>query len=381
MAQSNSIYLQSKKNLGEPLWLRHDVPVFIAQPDLIKDSLRFTAAALGFSDCRVARAGRAVYGDALCLWLEKGWHAGMTWMARSVERRLDTEQVLPGCRSVICLSYDYDSPSVRAANQGSICLYAHGRDYHGILEEKLADLSELLAIYGGDQKCYVDAGPVPERDYAEACGLGWRGKSGLILRKKGGSRFFIAVILTTLDLVPDAPVSGMCGSCSRCVEMCPTGAIMQNGLVDANRCLSYWTIEHQGSIPDAIRPLIGDRLYGCDTCVTVCPWNRKALPHADERFHMSRALTAMSLKEILSLDQDGFALLFRHSPLKRLKRERLLRNGCIVMGNTGTPDDIAFLKRMENESSLVAEHARWAVDRIRCRCAEDTVSEGLEDEK
>ena len=181
----------------------------------------------------------------------------MEWMARSLERRVNPAEVLPGCRSVICLSYDYDSSVSRPSGSGSICLYAHGRDYHGILEEKLADLSELLSIYGGEQKGYVDAGPVMERDHAEACGLGWRGRSGLIVRRRGGSRFFIATLLTTLELEPDAPASGTCGSCRRCVEACPAGAIMENGLVDANRCLSYWTIEHRGAIPEDIRPLIG----------------------------------------------------------------------------------------------------------------------------
>lgn len=135
--------------------------------------------------------------------------------------RVNPVEVLPGCRSVICLSYDYDSSVSRPSGSGSICLYAHGRDYHGILEEKLADLSELLSIYGGEQKGYVDAGPVMERDHAEACGLGWRGRSGLIVRRRGGSRFFIATLLTTLELEPDAPASGTCGSCRRCVEACP----------------------------------------------------------------------------------------------------------------------------------------------------------------
>ncbi|UQT45435.1 DUF1730 domain-containing protein [Akkermansia muciniphila] len=145
---------------------------------------------LGFSGCRVARAEKSPHAEKLFQWLERGWHAGMEWMARSPERRTDPAEVLPGCRSVICLSYDYDSPGRRPEREGSICLYAHGKDYHGILEEKLADLQELLSIYGGKQKGYVDSGPVMERDHAEACGLGWRGKSGLIVRRKGAPAFY-----------------------------------------------------------------------------------------------------------------------------------------------------------------------------------------------
>ncbi|WP_418995861.1 epoxyqueuosine reductase, partial [Akkermansia sp.] len=205
-----------KKILGGRGALVHDAGVLTPDPAVIKDSLCAVSRQLGFSGCRVARAGRSPHAEKLFQWLERGWHAGMEWMARSPERRADPAEVLSGCRSVICLSYDYDSPAMRPEGEGSICLYAHGRDYHGILEEKLADLQELLSIYGGEQKGYVDAGPVMERDHAEACGLGWRGRSGLIVRRKGGSRFFIATLLTTLELEPDAPVSHGCGSCRRC---------------------------------------------------------------------------------------------------------------------------------------------------------------------
>lgn len=375
----NPISTGMKKILGGRGALVHDAGVLTPEPAVIKDSLCAVSRLLGFSGCRVARAGKSPHAEKLFQWLERGWHAGMEWMARSPERRADPAEVLSGCRSVICLSYDYDSPRGRTEGQGSICLYAHGKDYHGILEEKLADLLELLSIYGGEHKGYVDAGPVMERDHAEACGVGWRGRSGLIVRRKGGSRFFIATVLTTLELEPDAPVSHGCGSCRRCANLCPAGAIMENGQVDAGRCLSYWTIEHRGSIPEEMRPLIGSRLYGCDTCVTVCPWNGKPLPDADERFRMSRRLASLPLRDLLSLDADGFAALFRNSPLKRIKREGLLRNGCIVLGNTGTPEDIDFLKALSGESPLVAEHASWAVERILRRHGPGAGSSGARD--
>lgn len=365
----NPISAGVQKILGSGDCLLHDAPVPMPDSAAVKDALLTVSGQLGFSGCRVARAGKSRHAGDLFRWLERGWHAGMDWMARSPERRVDPAEVLPECRSVVCLAYDYDSLYGRTEWEGNICLYAHGRDYHGLLEEKLADLSELLSLYGGEQRGYVDAGPVLERDHAEACGLGWRGRSGLIVRRKGGSRFFIATLLTTLELEPDAPVSHGCGHCRRCVDLCPAGAIMENGLVDANRCLSYWTIEHRGAIPEEIRPLIGTRLYGCDTCVTVCPWNRRPLAEADERFRMSRELASVPLRALLSLDAAGFTALFRNSPLRRLKREGLLRNGCIVLGNSGTPDDIDFLRKLSGESVLVAEHASWAVERIRARHA------------
>lgn len=360
----NPISRELKKILGEDCPLVHDMDVQVLDPSVIKNSLFFVARQLGFSECRVARVEDNSRLERLSTWLERGWNAGMEWMARAPQRRANPAEVLPDCRSVICLSYDYDSPIGRLPSEGSICLYAHGRDYHGILEEKLVDLQDFLAIYGGEQRGYVDSGPVMERSHAEACGLGWCGRSGMIVRRKGGSRFFIAVLLTTLELPPDAPIPNSCGNCHRCLNLCPTGAIRENGLVDACRCLSYWTIEHRGAIPEEIRPLIGLRLYGCDTCVTVCPWNAKPLPSSDVRFYMSKMLASTSLRELMSLDADGFAAMFRDSPLKRIKREGLLRNGCIVLGNGGSLDDIDFLKSLFAESPMVAEHASWAVRRI-----------------
>ena len=316
----NPISTGLKKILGGRGALVHDAGVLTPDPAVIKDSLCAVSRQLGFSGCRVARAGRSPHAEKLFQWLERGWHAGMEWMARSPERRADPAEVLSGCRSVICLSYDY-----------------------------------------------------------EACGLGWRGRSGLIVRRKGGSRFFIATLLTTLELEPDTPVSHGCGSCRRCADLCPTGAIMENGQVDAGRCLSYWTIEHRGSIPEEIRPLVGTRLYGCDTCVTVCPWNGKPLPEADERFRMSRLLASIPLRDLLAQEAGGFADLFRNSPLTRITREGLLRNGCIVLGNAGTPDDIDFLKALSGESPLVAEHASWAVERILRRHGRHACSSGARD--
>ncbi len=340
-----------------------------AEPSIIKESLGAIARQLGFTDCRVAAAQPCLHADALYRWLTAGMHAGMEWMARNPERRVNPVEVLPGCRSVICLAYPYDSPAVRAAGQGEICLYAHGRDYHGILEEKLADLSELLSVYGGVQRAYVDAGPVMERDFAEACGLGWRGKSGLAIRPDVGPRFFIAVILTTLALEPDAPHANRCGTCRRCVMACPTGAIGPNGALDANKCLSYWTIEHKGAIPAEIRPLIGNRLYGCDACVRNCPWGTKKSAVTDERFRMPKYLAKRPLRDLMTLSGAEFAALFKHSPIKRIKREGFLRNACIVMGNTGTIDDIGFLENLQFDSDMVAEHARWAMERIAARHA------------
>lgn len=337
-------------------------------PQMIKEAVCDVAGQLGFSDCRVAVAEPCLYGEEFLSWLGAGMNAGMEWLARTPQRRLDPRMVLEGCKSVICLSYDYGSLGGRSDEDGQICTYAHGKDYHEIIEEKLADVAELLELYGGCQRCYVDAGPVLERSVAQRCGLGWRGKSGMIVRKQGGSRFFIACVLTTLKLPADAPVKNYCGQCRKCVEVCPTNAILSTGLVDSRRCLSYWTIEHKGSIPVEMRPLIGNRIYGCDDCVGVCPWNKGGMVCKELRFSMSNKLKMMSLYELLTLDDSGFATLFRATPIKRIKREGLFRNICVVLGNIGTEKDIKILKNLRINSQMVAEHAYWAINQIETRC-------------
>ncbi|MDQ6656433.1 MAG: tRNA epoxyqueuosine(34) reductase QueG, partial [Verrucomicrobiota bacterium] len=229
-------------------------------------------------------------------------------------------------------------------------------------------LDEFLRAQGGVQKSYVDTGPLLERDFAAEAGTGWHGKSTMLINRQLGTWFFLAEILTTLELPPDAPEVARCGSCTRCMTACPTGAITDAHRLDARRCISYLTIELKGSIPLEFRPLIGDRIYGCDTCLDVCPWNRFAAASRETAFAARPATAAMQLRDFLALSDEQFRLLFRGSPIQRIKRRGLLRNVCVALGNVGTADDLPPLQEAAaDQEPLIAEHAQWAIEQIRQR--------------
>ncbi|HMJ26100.1 MAG TPA: tRNA epoxyqueuosine(34) reductase QueG, partial [Pyrinomonadaceae bacterium] len=225
-----------------------------------------------------------------------------------------------------------------------------------------------LLARGGVQKCYVDTGPVLERDHAGEAGTGWHGKSTMLLDAKLGTWFFLAEILTTLELAPDSPQPARCGSCTRCITACPTGAITAPHHLDARRCISYLTIELKGAIPLELRPLIGDRIYGCDDCLDACPWNRFAEASRESAFAARTSTTGMVLRDYLGLSGEEFRTLFRRSPIKRIKRRGFLRNVCVALGNVGSADDLPALgKAAYDPEPLIAEHAAWAINRIRER--------------
>jgi epoxyqueuosine reductase len=305
----------------------------------------------------------------------------MEWMERGEAKRRDPQVVLLGTRSVIVVALNYFqgveagvSPAfTRAAAgtaattpmRGRIARYAWGDDYHEVIEKKLNSIDELLRRYGGRQRCYVDTGPVLERDYAAEAGIGWHGKSTMLVDTQLGTWFFLAEILTTLELTPDASQRDRCGTCRRCITACPTGAITEPHRLDARRCISYLTIELKGSIPLELRPLIGDRIYGCDDCLDACPWNRFARASSEIAFAARPAIAQMQLRDFLQLDEAGFRALFRGSPIKRIKRRGFLRNVCVALGNVGAESDLPFLERAKNDSEpLIAEHAAWAIDQI-----------------
>jgi len=218
------------------------------------------------------------------------------------------------------------------------------------------------------QKPYVDTGPVLERDFATDAGLGWNGKSTMQIHRRLGTWFFLAEILTTLELVPDEPFGDHCGKCTRCITACPTAAITAPHRLDARRCISYLTIEHKGPIPEEFREAMGDRIYGCDDCLDACPWNRFAAQSREMAFQARGSVFAKRLRDFLALDDEGFRALFARSPIKRIKRARFLRNVCVALGNTGTADDLTALQRAAADPDpLVSEHAAWAIARIRSR--------------
>jgi len=232
---------------------------------------------------------------------------------------------------------------------------------------KLERLSALMVEFGGTQKCYVDTGPILERDHAAEAGVGWHGKSTMLIDPKLGTWFFLGEILTTLDLLPDPLQPPRCGSCQRCITACPTGAITEPHRLDARRCISYLTIELKGSIPLELRPLIGDRIYGCDDCLDACPWNRFAAASREAAFEAGPAID-MTLRDYLALDEAAFRSLFARSPIKRIKRRGFLRNVCVALGNVGGWDDLPALeKAVRDPEPLIAEHANWAIRQIETR--------------
>jgi len=330
------------------------------------------AAELGFDDCRIARAREATHAAEFQQWIADGKHGDMAWMERAPERRTDPREVLPGCKSLICLALNYypgRSPFHDAHPGGyRIARYAWNEDYHDMIWANLKTFDEKLATLGGTQRYYVDTGPVLERDFASDAGLGWNGKSTVQIHRRLGTWFFIAELLTTLDLTADEPFGDHCGKCTRCITACPTQAITAPHRLDARRCISYLTIEHKGSIPEEFRVAMGDRIYGCDDCLDACPWNRFAVESREIRFLARESVFVKKLRDFLSLDDEGFRQLFAKSPIKRIKRARFIRNVCIALGNTGNSDDLTALTlAAADPDPLIQEHAVWALAQIRQR--------------
>jgi len=328
---------------------------------------------VGFDSCRVAACNAPTHKNQFCEWLREGAHGEMTYMQRGEEKRCDPEKILPGVRSIVvfALNYFQGERTHRRSETGAtgrIARYAWGDDYHDGIGAKLHKVDDFLRGFGGQQKCYVDTGPVLERDHAAQAGVGWHGKSTMLIDERLGTWFFLAEILTTLELPPDKPVPDRCGACDRCITACPTGAITAAHRLDARRCISYLTIELKTAIPLELRPLVGDRIFGCDDCLDVCPWNRFAQESRKSAFRARRWTTGMSLRQYLDLTDAEFQALFRKSPIKRIKRRGFLRNVCVALGNVGDPSDLPALERAAvDPESLIAEHATWAIQRIRDR--------------
>jgi epoxyqueuosine reductase len=338
-----------------------------------REAVRKAALALGFDDCRIASVGGpAGHAELFGEWLAAGAHGTMEWMERGPERRMDPREVLPGCRSVVVLALNYLPPEGEAAWEGGVrgrmARYAHGDDYHGVIEGRLRDLDAVMQEYGGRQRYYVDTGPVLERDWATAAGMGWNGKSTVQIHRRLGAWFFLAELLTTLEMPADEVERDRCGTCVRCVESCPTRAITAERRLDARRCLSYLTIEHKGAIPEEFRRALGDRIYGCDECLEVCPWNRFAVASREQAFAARPFVAHWALRDFLGLDDEGFRELFRWSPVKRIGRSAFLRNVCVALGNVGEREDLGVLEKAAGEGDeLIAEHARWAIGEIEAR--------------
>ena len=337
----------------------------------VKEQLVALAHNLGFDLCRVAVCVTPPHAEAFRAWLADGRAGEMAWLERNEHRRTNPQEVLPGARSMIVLamSYWHEKQGIEDEKaRGRIAQYAWGDDYHDVIEKKLRTLDEWLTASGGRQRCYVDTGPVLERDFAALAGAGWQGKSTMLIHPKLGTWFFLAEILSTLELPPDPPMSDHCGKCTRCITACPTGAITSPHQLDARRCVSYLTIENKGPIPEEFRAAMGDRIYGCDDCLTACPWNRFATLSRESSFAAREYVHGWALRDFLRLDDDGFRQLFRRSPIKRIKRRGFLRNVCVALGNVGTVDDLPALEQAAHDPEpLIAEHAQWAIARLKSR--------------
>jgi epoxyqueuosine reductase len=346
----------------------------------LKAQLVAFARELGFDSCRVTACAPPTHAEEFRDWLKEGAAGEMSYMGRGEEKRRDPQKVLPGALSIIVLALNYfqgaAADTAAATERGTrarIARYAWGDDYHDVTAAKLDKIDNFLREFGGEQKCYVDTGPILERDHAARAGIGWHGKSTMLIDERLGTWFFLAEILTTLELSPDPAARDRCGKCERCINACPTGAITAPHRLDARRCISYLTIELKGSIPLEFRPLIGNRIFGCDDCLDACPWNRFAKASHESAFSAQRSTIGMALRDYLNLSDAGFQNLFRNSPIKRIKRRGFLRNVCVALGNVGTVEDLATLERAAADPEpLIAEHAAWAHKRIYERCAAET---------
>ncbi len=362
----------TKKTLGSDL-------VQGSQSTDLKPLLIRLAREHGFASCRMTPARTAPHADEFLNWLKEGNAGDMEWLGRNPDRRTNPELVLPGVQTIVVLAANYwqgnPTPSKNDGVFGKIARYAWGGDYHDWMLDRMLPLKQALAQAGGTQKCYVDTGPVLERDFAALAGTGWHGKSTMLINRRLGTWFFLGVILTTLKIDADQPETDHCGRCTRCVDACPTAAITAPHHVDARRCISYLTIENKGEIPEEFRKAIGDRIYGCDDCLDACPWNRFAEVSREAIFQSRRGTLGIRLREYLQLSEQEFRDLFRGSPILRIKRARFLRNVCVALGNVGDNDDLPALKVAESDpDSLISTHAQWATAQILLRTSPE---EGL----
>ena len=315
----------------------------VDSPRRFASAIKQRATDLGLDACGITPADPSRHASFFRDWAASGRAGEMAWLAREPERRSDPRVVLPGAQSLIVAGLNYWQPA--RTGRGRIARYALGDDYHEVLMEKLRRLADEITAHGAQAKVYVDTGPVLEKPLAARAGLGWQGKSTMLINRRLGPWLLLGEIITTLELTPDAPEQDHCGTCSRCLDACPTRAITAPYQLDARRCIAYLTIELKGSIPEEMRPLIGDRVYGCDECLDVCPWNRFAQTTREARFHAPDDLRTQDLRELLNLTGPEFKRRFARSPILRLKRRGLLRNVCVVLGNIGTADDLPALHR------------------------------------
>ncbi|MGB7289335.1 MAG: tRNA epoxyqueuosine(34) reductase QueG [Candidatus Macondimonas sp.] len=348
-------------------------PDFSALAQQVKDWGR----ALGFQQVGVSTLAMDADADRLDAWLAAGRHGEMDYMARNTDLRRHPERLVAGAIRAICVRMDYrpmaEYPD-HVLNQpelGYVARYALGRDYHKVLRKRLEQLARRIAETVGPHgyRVFTDSAPVMEKALARQAGLGWIGKHTNLLDRRSGSWFFLGEILTDLPLPVDQPVASHCGSCRACIDICPTQAIVAPYRLDARLCISYLTIEHKGAIPETLRPLMGNRIYGCDDCQLVCPWNRYAHLSAEADFAPRHALDAPRLLDLFAWDARAFETHLAGSPIRRIGHARWLRNVAVALGNASFSPVItaALESRLNHSDAVVREHAGWALARQRAR--------------
>jgi epoxyqueuosine reductase len=340
-----------------------------------RDAIKAEALRIGFDAAGVAsaRADRE-NGARLHAFVEEGRHGSMAWMATRLAERADPQTLWPAARAVVMLAMNYgpdEDPlaALERRSRGAISVYARGADYHDVVKARLKALGRwMISRFGGEIKVFVDTAPVMEKPLAAAAGLGWQGKHTNLVSRALGSWTFLGAVFTTLALDPDDPETDHCGSCKACLDACPTAAFPAPYQLDARRCISYLTIEHKEPIPEELRVAIGNRIYGCDDCLAVCPWNKFAREGRETRLAARDEARSPPLAELACLDDAGFRARFAGSPIKRIGRDRFVRNVMIAIGNSGDQAlrDAAGA-RVADASPLVADAARWAVDRLDVR--------------
>ena len=338
-------------------------------PQRLTQEIKEQARSLGFDAIGVAPI-EAVPGELLQIWLARQFQGEMSYMERTAEKRADPRKVLPGVRSMISLSLNYLHPyelPYQQPDRGAISRYASGDDYHDVLNRKLETL--LAHIKGLDPqaegKIYVDTGPVMDKYWAAHSGIGWLGKHTNVLSREAGSWLFLGEILLNLDLQYDMPGEDFCGSCTRCIDACPTDAITEPYVLDSRRCISYLTIELREDIPEEFRPSMNNLIFGCDICQDVCPWNDEVPLSKVEDFQPREGNRAPDLKELSRLSAEEFSQRYRKSPIKRAKWRGFMRNVAVAMGNSGNPEMIPELEGlMGSEDPMIRRHAEWALSAL-----------------
>lgn len=338
----------------------------------VKTELIGTAKEAGFAKVGICRPDAVPeIAERLAAFVDAGMHGQMSWMAERMNWRGDPVALWPAARSVIMLAEPYTPDQdpldvLEQRDRAAISVYAQGRDYHDVVKKRLKRVGRWLVDQtGAEIKVFVDTAPVMEKPLAQAAGLGWQGKHTNLLGRDLGSWFFLGAIFTTLELEPDAPEVGHCGSCTACLDICPTDAFPAPYLLDARRCISYLTIEHKGPVDEDLRGMMGNRIYGCDDCLAVCPWNKFAQTARDTRYDARDDLLAPPLAELATLDDAGFRARFSGSPIKRIGRDRFVRNVAYAIGNSGDPNLInAVSPLVDDPDPAVADAARWAILRL-----------------